>query len=155
MRIPHMRGITDDIRAALRGFIQSPLFTVVAVASLALGIGANSAIFSLIDQVILKTLPVERPGELVQLIQSGSHYGSNSGPRMNSYPMYKDFRDQSPMHAGMIARREISMSLTDEGVSERTGGELISGNYFEVLGVKAHLGRLISPADDATKGGIQ
>ncbi len=150
-----MRGITDDIRAALRGFIQSPLFTVVAVASLALGIGANSAIFSLIDQVILKTLPVERPGELVQLIQSGSHYGSNSGPRMNSYPMYKDFRDQSPMHAGMIARREISMSLTDEGVSERTGGELISGNYFEVLGVKAHLGRLISPADDATKGGIQ
>jgi predicted permease len=148
-----MRGITDEIRAALRGLIHTPLFTFVAVASLALGIGANSAIFSLIDQVILKTLPVERPGELVQLYQTGSHYGSNSGPRMTSYPMYKDFRDQSPVHAGMIARREISMSLTYEGVSERTGGELISGNYFEVLGVKAHLGRLISPADDLTKGG--
>ncbi|MCX6612640.1 MAG: ABC transporter permease, partial [Acidobacteria bacterium] len=153
MRIPHMRGIIDEIRAALRGFIHTPLFTFVAVASLALGIGANSAIFSLIDQVILKTLPVERPGELVQLYQSGSHYGSNNGPRMTSYPMYKDFRDQSPVHVGMIARREISTSLTYEGVSERTGGELVSGNYFEVLGVKAYLGRLISPTDDVTKGG--
>lgn len=148
-----MRGIVDELRAALRGLIHAPLFTLVAVASLALGIGANSAIFSLIDQVILKTLPVERPGELVQVFQSGSHYGSNSGPRMNSYPMYKDFRDQSPVHAGMLCRREISVSVTFEGVAERTGGELISGNYFEVLGVKAHLGRLISPADDVTKGG--
>jgi len=148
-----MRGITDEIWTALRGLIHTPLFTFVAVASLALGIGANSAIFSLIDQVILKTLPVERPGELVQLFQSGSHYGSNSGSRMTSYPMYKDFRDQSPVHVGMIARREINTSLTYEGVSERTGGELISGNYFEMLGVKAHLGRLIRPADDVTKGG--
>jgi hypothetical protein len=148
-----MRGILDELRAALRGLINAPLFTMVAVASLALGIGANSAIFSLIDQVILKALPVERPGELVQIFQSGSHYGSNSGPRMNSYPMYKDFRDQSPVHAGMLARREISLSVTFEGVSERTGGELISGNYFSVLGVKAHMGRLISPSDDVTKGG--
>jgi len=148
-----MRGILDELRAAFRGLINAPLFTLVAVASLALGIGANSAIFSLIDQVILKTLPVERPGELVQVFQSGSHYGSNSGSRMNSYPMYKDFRDQSPIHVGMLCRREISVSVTFQGVSERTGGELISGNYFEVLGVKANIGRLITPADDKTKGG--
>jgi predicted permease len=148
-----MYGVIEELRAAIRSLVRSPLFTLVAVASLALGIGANSAIFSLIDQVILKTLPVDRPGELVQIFQSGSHYGSNSGPRMNSYPMYKDFRDTSPVHAGMLARRESSFSVTFEGVSERTGGELISGNYFDVLGVKAHLGRLISPADDVTKGG--
>ncbi len=129
-----MRGILDELHTAMRGLLHAPLFTFVAVASLALGIGANSAIFSLIDQVILKTLPVQRPGELVQVFQSGGHYGSNSGSRMTSYPMYKDFRDQSPVHAGLICRREINISVTFEGVSERTSGELISGNYFEVLG---------------------
>jgi len=148
-----MHGLIDEIRSALRGLLQAPLFTFVAVASLALGIGANSAIFSLIDQVILKTLPVERPGELVQLFQTGSHYGSNSGPRMHSYPRYRDFRDQSPVHAGLLCRREISLSVTFEGTSERTGGEIISGNYFDVLGVKPHLGRLITPDDDKTLGG--
>lgn len=148
-----MRGILEEVRCALRGFVSSPLFTLVAVASLALGIGANSAIFSLIDQVILKTLPVERPGELMQLIQNGSHYGSNSGPRMHSYPMYKDFRDRSPVHAGLFCRREISASVTFNGVSERTGAELVSGNYFEVLGVKAHVGRLFTATDDVTKNG--
>ncbi len=135
-----MRGITDEIR-------------FVAVASLALGIGANSAIFSLINQVILKSLPVERPGELIQVFQSGNHYGNNQGPRMNSYPMYVEFRDQSPVHAGMICRREIGVSVAFEGTTERTMGELISGNYFDVLGVKAHKGRLIRPGDDVKKGG--
>lgn len=148
-----MHGILDEIRTALRGLIHAPLFTFVAVASLALGIGANSAIFSLIDQVILKSLPVERPGELIQVFQSGSHYGSNNGPRMNSYPMYQEFRDQSPIHSGMLCRREISMSVAFEGSTERTAGELVSGNYFDVLGVKAHVGRLIQPADDVQKGG--
>ncbi len=148
-----MRGITDEVRAALRGLLNSPLFSCIAIASLALGIGANSAIFSLIDQVLLKSLPVERPGELVQLYQVGAHYGSNSGPLMHSYPMYKDFRDHSPVHAGLFCRRELSLSVTFDGSAERTGGELISGNYFEVLGVTAHRGRLITPADDLTKGG--
>ncbi|WP_031498349.1 ABC transporter permease [Bryobacter aggregatus] len=148
-----MRGILDEIRNAFRGLLHAPLFTFVAVSSLALGIGANSAIFSLIDQVILKSLPVERPGELIQVFQSGSHYGSNSGPRMNSYPMYREFRDQSPVHVGMMGRREIDVSVSFEGSTERTGGELISGNYFQVLGVKAHLGRLIEPADDKKKSG--
>lgn len=148
-----MRGITDEIRAAFRGLIHAPLFTFVAVAFLALGIGANSAIFSLIDQVILKSLPVERPGELIQVYQSGGHYGNNQGLPMNSYPMYVEFRDQSPIHVGMICRREIGVSVAFEGNTERTIGELISGNYFDVLGVKAHMGRLIGPDDDVKKGG--
>jgi predicted permease len=148
-----MHGILDEFRAALRALILSPLFSLVAISSLALGIGANSAIFSLIDQVILQYLPVEKPSELVQVFQSGSHYGSNSGPRMNSYPMYKDFRAASPVHAGMLARREISVSIAFEGVAERSNGELVSGNYFQVLGVKAHIGRLFTDEDDKTKNG--
>ncbi len=146
-------GVLDEIRTALRGFLASPLFTTVAVLSLALGIGANTAIFSLIDQVILQPLPVKRPGELVQIFQQGSHYGSNSGPRMTSYPMYKDFRDASPVFDGVLARRELGMTVTFNGAAERTQGELVSGNYFEVLGVKPHLGRVFTPDDDKTKSG--
>lgn len=138
---------------ALRQFRATPLFTVVAVASLALGIGANAAIFSLIDQLLLESLPVERPGELVQLAQEGSHYGSNSGPRMHSYPIYRDFRDTSPVHAGLLARREVAMAVTFGGVAERVMGELVSGNYFEVLGVKAYRGRVLSGKEDEKKGG--
>ncbi len=148
-----LSGLKDEIRTSLRGFLQSPLFTSVAVLSLALGIGANTAIFSLIDQVILQPLPVKRPGELVQLYQQGAHYGSNSGPRMHSYPMYKDFRDASPSFDGLLARREISITVSAADSTERTQGELVSGNYFAVLGVGAHLGRVLSPADDLQKGG--
>ncbi len=144
-------GVLDEIRSALRSFLASPLFSAVAILSLALGIGANTAIFSLIDQVILQPLPIQRPGELVQLYQQGSHYGSNSGPRMHSYPMYKDFRDQSPVFEGVIARREIGVTITFNGSAERTQGELVSGNYFNVLGVKAHIGRVFTPTDDKTK----
>jgi predicted permease len=146
-------GVGDEIRSALRGFVASPLFTAVAVLSLALGIGANSAIFSLIDQVILQPLPVKRPGELVQLYQEGSHYGSNSGPRMHSYPMYRDLRDQSPVFDGLIARREISMTVTNGDATDRTQGELVSGNYFAVLGVGAHIGRVFTASDDLKKAG--
>lgn len=146
-----LSGSFDEVRSAFRGFRASPLFTTVATLSLALGIGANTAIFSLIDQVILQPLPVQRPGELVQLYQQGSHYGSNSGPRMHSYPMYKDFRDHSPSFAGVLARREIGLTITYRGSAERTQGELVSGNYFQVLGVSPHIGRLFTPEDDQTK----
>jgi predicted permease len=146
-------GVLDEVRSAFRGFLESPLFAAVAILSLALGIGANTAIFSLIDQVILQPLPVKRPGELVQLFQEGNHYGSNSGPRMHSYPMYKDFRDQSPAFDGLLARREIGVTISAGGSTERTMGELVSGNYFQVLGVGAHLGRVFTPDDDKQKSG--
>ncbi len=152
----------DEIRTALRGFLASPVFSGVAILSLALGIGANTAIFSLIDQVILQPLPVKRPGELVQLYQVGSHYGSNNGPRMHSYPMYQDFRNQSPVFDGLLARRELSMTVSSAqpnagaasgATTERTLGELVTGNYFAVLGVQPHLGRLFTPEDDLKKSG--
>jgi len=84
-----------DLRFALRNLGRSPLFTLVAVASLALGIGANTAIFTLVDQVILRLLPVSHPEQLVMISSTGPHMGSNRGPRASSYPMYQDFQQKA------------------------------------------------------------
>jgi hypothetical protein len=86
---------TNDLRLAVRGLRRSPLFAVVAILSLALGIGANTAIFTLIDQILLRKLPVKNPHELVMLHQEGPHNGSNMGLRMHSYPMYQEFQRRS------------------------------------------------------------
>ena len=85
-----MTEILADLRYALRGLRRSPLFAIVAILSLALGIGANTAIFTLIDQILLRKLPVKNPDELVMLYQQGAHNGSNMGTRMHSYPIYQD-----------------------------------------------------------------
>ncbi len=145
--------MNEDIKLAVRGFLRSPLFTFVAVASLALGIGANAAIFSLLDQVLLRSLPIKNPQELIQISQKGSHYGNNRGPRMNSYPLYRDYRDHSTALNGVVARREIDMNLVLGKTNERVQGELVSGNYFEVLGVGAAVGRVLTSDDDKTPGG--
>src|SRR5204863_8544052 len=92
-----MVSVLQDLRFAFRTLRKSPLFTSVAVLSLALGIGANTAIFSLIDQIILQLLPVRNPEELVLLTARGNHYGSNTGSNSISYPMYQDFRDKNPV----------------------------------------------------------
>jgi len=145
--------MNEDFKLAFRGFLRSPLFTFVAVASLALGIGANAAIFSLLDQVLLRSLPIKNPHELIQISQKGSHYGSNRGSRMNSYPLYKDYRDQSTVLNGVLARREIDMNLVLGNTNERVQGEIVSGNYFGVLGVGAAVGRVLTPDDDKNPGG--
>src|SRR5437773_4696045 len=87
--------IAGDLRLALRGLRRSPLFATVAVVSLALGIGANTAIFTLLDQVLLRKLPVRAPDELVMLYQQGSNMGSNTGSRMHSYPLYQDLQQRA------------------------------------------------------------
>jgi predicted permease len=141
-----------DVRFAIRSFAKVPVFTAVAVVSLALGIGANTAIFTLMDQVLLRVLPVQDPEQLVQIFARGSHYGSNWGMNSVSYPMYRDFRDQSPVFDGVICRFAASSSLGYAGVTERVSAELVSGNYFEVLGVRPRAGRLITPDDDRVPG---
>src|SRR6185436_3427695 len=88
-----MRHLSRDLRYAFRGLARSPLFTTVALLSIALGIGANTAIFTLVDEVLLRRLPVKDPQQLVLFNGSRNHYGSNSGGNMLSYPMYEDFRD--------------------------------------------------------------
>src|SRR4029450_11252760 len=86
---PRMRHLARDLRYAVRGLSRSPLFTAVAVLSIALGIGANTAIFTLIDEVLVRMLPVKAPEELVLFNGSRNHYGSNSGGNMLSFPMYE------------------------------------------------------------------
>ena len=148
-----MGNLLADLRYAFRTFRKSPVFVVVAVLSLAFGIGANTAIFTLVDQVLLRLLPVKDPQQLVLLWGRGPHYGSNNGRYKLSYPMYEDFRDHNQVFSGMFCRWETSMSVASDGRTERVDGELVSGTYFPVLGVGAALGRLFTPEDDKTPGG--
>jgi predicted permease len=147
-----MSHLLADIRFALRSFAKVPVFTAVAVTSLALGIGANTAIFTLMDQVLLRALDVENPEQLVLTFARGSHYGSNWGSNSMSYPMYRDFRDQNQVFSGLICRFATSSSLSHNGQTERVNSELVSGNYFDVLGVRPSAGRLIRPEDDKSAG---
>src|SRR5207247_2068155 len=148
-----MRDLLSDLRFAVRTLAKSPVFASVAVISLALGIGANTAIFSLLDQYLLRLRPVKNPEQLVQLRWQGSHYGSNTGFNALSYPLYKDIRDKSQVFSGVLCRYSLPLSFGYKGQTERVEGELVSGNYFEVLGVRAVVGRTITPDDDRIPGG--
>ena len=143
-----MSTIWSDLRYAVRGFRRSPLFATVAILSLALGIGANSAIFTLMDQVLLRTLPVKSPGELVMLHQQGPHMGSNMGSRMHSYPIYQDLKQRAEPFSDVICRRLFSASVSIDDQTERIEAEMVSGNYFTMLGVTASAGRVFNSAED-------
>ena len=101
-----MPAFLQDLRFAIRTLRKAPLFTGIAILSLALGIGANTAIFTLMDQLMLRLLPIKDPGTLVMLYQEGAHMGSNSGPRMHSYPLYQDFQKKAEPFAEVICRRD-------------------------------------------------
>ena len=171
-----MADFLRDLRYALRGLLRAPLFTGVAVVSIALGIGANTAIFTLVDQVLLRQLPVREPGQLVLLTQLGPHQGNNRGGNATSFPMYEDFREAfvdrelapalprvslpydalpagKPLFAGMFARFGMFLNVGYGGQIERVPGELVSGTYFPVLGVGAAIGRVITPEDDRVRAG--
>ena len=143
-----MSLIASDIKFALRNLSRAKLFTIVAVASLALGIGANTAIFTLVDQLLLRLLPVRDPGRLVMIWTTGPHIGSNRGAHMASYPMYQDFQQKAEAFSYVFCRRETSLSVNFGGETERVDGELVSGNYFQALGVKPALGRVFTPEQD-------
>ena len=138
----------SDLRLALRGLRRSPLFAIVAILSLALGIGANTAIFTLIDQVLLRKLPVKAPDELVMLFQRGSHMGSNMGTRMHSYPIYQDFQTKAEPLAEVLCRRLVGVSISVDNRTERLEAEVVSGNYFTMLGVGPALGRVFNSQED-------
>ncbi|HYK90774.1 MAG TPA: ABC transporter permease [Acidobacteriota bacterium] len=148
-----MGSLWNDVKFAIRTFEKAPVFTGVAVLSLALGIGANTAIFTLLDQVLLRLLPVKDPQNLVLLSMKGMHYGSNWGGNALSYPMYRDFRQNNQVFTGMLCRFPYHFSLSFGGQTERVSGELVSGTYFPVLGVGAAAGRTFTPADDLVPGG--
>jgi predicted permease len=144
-----------DIRLAIRTLGRAPLFAGVAILSLAMGIGANTAIFSLVDQILVRSLRVADPAGLVVFHVSDSfpgHSHSDSSESVFSYPLYKDLRDRSRAFDGVIARSSASISVSDGGASERAQAELVSGNLFQVLGVAPALGRAIAEADDGNPG---
>lgn len=141
-----MSTIWQDLRYSFRVLWKSPGFTLVAVISLALGIGANVSIFSVINAVLLRPLPVERPEQLVSLLTARPD-GLNT---TFSYPAYTDYRDRNDVLSGLFAVSDLPFSLSSEGMTERVNGEIVSGNYFDVLGVRAARGRTFLPEEDRT-----
>src|SRR6266481_1124042 len=143
-----MSRLLFDLKFALRNLRRSPLFTIVAVASLALGIGANTAIFTIIDQLMLRLLPVKDPQQLVTIWTTGPHMGNNRGWRAASYPMYQDFQQKAKAFSYVFCRFEAPVSASFGGQTERVQAELVSGNYFQALGVQPAAGRVFTPEQD-------
>ena len=148
-----MAAILRDFQYSLRTLRKSPVFLAVAVLSLALGIGANTAIFTLINQLILQPLPVRDPEQLVMLAGRGKHYGGNNGPDRLSYPMYQEIRDKNQVFSGMFCTYPSTVSATFQGNTELVGADFVSGNYFPVLGIGAAIGRVFTASDDLIQGG--
>jgi putative ABC transport system permease protein len=144
-----MQTLFQDLRYGARQLLKRPGFTFLAIFSMALGIGANTAIFSLIDTVLLRPLPVRGASQLVEL------YGTlhnNADYTIQSYPNYKEYRDRNDVLSGLLAYRIVVTSLSHSGNNQRVWGYLVSGNYFEVLGVKPALGRAFLPEENQTPG---
>jgi len=143
---------------ALRALFRAPLVTMVAIISLALGIGANAAIFSLFDQMLLRPLPVPEPGRLVNLGAPGPKPGSQSCNQPGdcqavfSYPMIRDLERLQAVFTGIAAHRPFGVNLAYRGQTMNGDGLLVSGGYFPVLGIQPALGRLLTQRDDGTAG---
>ena len=141
-----MRHLGRDLKYAVRGLARSPVFSAVALASIALGIGANTAIFALVDEVLLRLMPVRQPEQLILFTGPRNHYGSNAGGNMLSFPMYEDFRDAfvdrgdapalprvtlavtndaatKPIFSGLFCRRGVAMNVGVDGQTERVPGD--------------------------------
>ena len=138
-----------DLRLALRRLRQNPGFAAVAILTLALGIGANTATFSAINAVLFRSLPVAKSSEIVTLNET---LGGNPMPTL-SYPNYRDIRDRSSVFSGVVGFRILPVSLGLPGASQRVWGYTVTGNYFQVLGVNAIQGRAFTPEDDVKPGG--
>lgn len=149
-----MSSILQEIKFALRQLRKSPLFALVAVITLALGIGANTAVFTLLDQALLRSLPVSHPEQLVRLRWTGDapgHFNSFGGDDRDffSYPMYRDLRDKNGQFAALIADDLQDVSVKWKDKPDMATCELVSGDYFATLGIQPAMGRLILPADEA------
>ena len=151
-----MHTLWQDVRYGLRMLGKNPGFTAIAILTLALGIGANTAIFSILNQVLLRRLPVRNPNELVILKSPGPKRGhvwsDGDDSEIFSYPLYKSLAKNTSVFDGVIARYEFAASIASHGQTDRGSGELVSGNYFDVLGVRPALGRVLTLADDDVSG---
>ncbi|MGA8030303.1 MAG: ABC transporter permease [Bryobacteraceae bacterium] len=160
--LPMIEIALKDLRYAFRMIYRSPGFSAIAVLSLALGIGANTAIFTLIDAVMLRSLPVTSPNELVTVGDASrptAHWNGGPVPNIFSYPLYRRLRDQNKVFSGLLAsgqagRIQVTVGTggPEEGALEEVQGRLVSGNYFAVLGVSPAIGRTFSADVDRTPG---
>ncbi|HET9480325.1 MAG TPA: ABC transporter permease, partial [Candidatus Polarisedimenticolia bacterium] len=144
-----MSILAQDIRFAARMLMKHPAVSLVAVITLALGIGANTAVFSWIDAFLLRPIPGAERTDRIVVVQQTSAEGSHSNL---SYPEYLDFRERAVSLAGLIAYDMQAMNLGGDGKPERIWGTLVTGNYFDVLGVRAALGRTFLPDEDLSPG---
>jgi predicted permease len=152
-----MTLLWQDIKYGFRMLARNPGFTAVVVLILALGIGANTAVFSVFDRVILQLLPVENPRELVLIEVDGDQMpgmaSADNHMTVHSYPQYRDFCERSDVFSGVIARTSTPLVFTHRSEGDRARGELVSGNFFDVLGIRAACGRLFTAEDDRIEGG--
>src|SRR5215467_14099873 len=137
----------QDLRYGVRMLLKNPGLTTIAVITLSLGVGANTAIFTLLDKVLIRTLPVERPDQLVTFVED-----AGGAPAIFSYPLYAELRDRNDVLSGVVAYDQKPFSLSDGSQSERVVGQIVSGNYFATLGVRPALGRFFLPEEDRTPG---
>jgi predicted permease len=160
-RLMHIELLTDrvqDVRYALRMFRRAPAFTAIAVLTLALGIGANTAVFSIFHGLLLQRLPVPSPDRLVNLTSAGPRTGPLSCSDIDvcdavfSYAMFRDLERTQTVFSGLAAHREFGANLGYHGETVTGGGLFVSGQYFAVLGLRPAIGRLIGPDDDRTPG---
>ncbi len=151
-----MNMLLQDLRYGLRMLAKSPGFTAIAILTLALGIGANTAIFSFTDQVLLRTLPVPYPQQLVVLRSPGPNHGrtwsDGDGAASFSYPLYKDLRDRTSVFYGLLACFPVDLNVSGGGATETAHGELVSGNFFQTLEVSPALGRVFMAGDETAPG---
>jgi predicted permease len=153
---PRIESFFEDVRFGLRTLRKSPGFTTVAVLTLALGIGANTAIFSITDQILLELLPVRHPEQLAILSSTEVKWGRTQTDydlkTSFSYPMYKDLRDHNEVFSGLLTCFPAEVSVVAHNGAQIAHGELVSGNFFSVLGVRPVLGRVFSSADETVPG---
>ena len=148
-----LRDFAYDLRFSARSFLRNPAFTTTAVLSLALGIGATTAIYSLVDQVVLHALPVHEPERLVLIDWHGDPLCCGFGTwNLMSYPICRDLQQQDRFFEGVLCRAATTVNLSTGGEHRPAAAEIVSGSYFPVLGVNAALGRVLGSDDDGTPG---
>jgi len=145
-----MQTLFQDLRYGMRLLRTKPGLTAVAVLTLALGIGANTAIFSLTDKLLVKSLPIKEPQQL--MLVNSVNLSTGFTANVFSYPNYADYRDQNQVFSGMSAFIGTMMAVTSNERAERVMVETVSGNYFDLLGVQAARGRIFAPEEDRTPG---
>jgi putative ABC transport system permease protein len=144
-----MERITQDLFHALRFLRKAPGFTAIVIVSLSLGMGANTAIFTVVNAVLLRALPVAHPEQLFELARSNAQKPVATS---FNYPFYRQLLNRNNLLKGVLCQKGMAPTLFAQGQSQNIVGELVSGNYFDVLGIKPYLGRLLHGYDETSAG---